>query len=214
MLGSDPLSVVLVKVDLAVIAELSGKAAETPSVWCICVITSRLIWLFVVSQYGFASQGEPVLSSDRRMLAIVVILGLSLLSLQYAILGVSAQASNVSGKVYGFDMYGNLVTLSWAKVTARGEGVESSAYTRSGAYALWLPSGTYNVTVSHQGYFPKSMMLAVSPGSSTSVDFVLDPTGIPIPEFSDGIVWLGGLAILVCLIVTRRRKSHGGRCVR
>jgi len=157
--------------------------------------------------------GELVLLPNRRILMIVLFLGLSLLWLQYAICRVSAQASTVSGKVYGFDMYGNLVALSWAKVTARGEGVESSAYTRSGAYELWLPSGTYNVTVSHQGYFPKSMMLAVSSGSSTSIDFVLDPTGIPIPEFSDGIVWLGGLAILVCLIVTRRRKSHGGRCV-
>jgi hypothetical protein len=55
----------------------------------------------------------------------------------------------------------------------------------------------------------------VSPGSSAGIDFTLEPTGVPIPEFSGGVVWLAGVAMLMCLVATgrRRRKNHDSSCV-
>jgi hypothetical protein len=149
------------------------------------------------------------------MLTIILLIGLSLLLLPHVVSEARAQGPGVTGKVYGFDMYGNLVTLSWARVAARWENLEFAAYTRSGDFELFLPPGLYNITVSCQGYFPKSMMVSVSPGSSASIDFTLEPTGVPIPEFSDGVVWLAGVAMLMCLVATsrRRRKNHGSSCV-
>ena len=89
--------------------------------------------------------------------------------------------------------------MAWAQVTADdGNSPPIVAYTTDGSYLMWLPTGTYNITaLSEPGFFPDSVAnVVVSPGSSTSIDFTLEPTGEPIPELPP---WAQPL-ILLCVI--------------
>ena len=112
---------------------------------------------------------------------------------------VGAVAGSVQGGVYWIDQYGNMRPMAWAQVTADdGNSPPIVAYTTDGSYLMWLPTGTYNITaLSEPGFFPDSVAnVVVSPGSSTSIDFTLEPTGEPIPELPP---WAQPL-ILLCVI--------------
>jgi hypothetical protein len=113
-----------------------------------------------------------------------------------------AVAGSVHGGVYWIDQYGNMRPMAWAQVTADdGMSPPTVAYTTDGAYMMWLPSGTYNVTASSDpGFYPASVAsVVVSPGSSTSVDFTLEPTGKPIPELPP---WAQPLILLCAVSIT------------
>jgi hypothetical protein len=88
--------------------------------------------------------------------------------------------------------------MAWAQVTADDGNSQLTVPTTDGSYLMWLPTGTYNITaLSEPGFLPDSVAnVVVSPGSSTSIDFTLEPTGEPIPELPP---WAQPL-ILLCVI--------------
>jgi hypothetical protein len=111
---------------------------------------------------------------------------------------VHAMNGSVSGGVYWADQYGNLHPMSWAQVTAdNGE----SASTTDGSYVLFLPPGTYTITAeAGPAYVPDSANnVVISSGSSTSIDFTLQPTGKPVPELPP---WAQPLILLSAIVVT------------
>lgn len=123
-----------------------------------------------------------------------------------------AMDGSVSGGVYWADQYGNLHPMSWAQVTADdGESPETTASTTDGSYVLFLTPGNYTVTAeAGPGYVPDSKEnVVVSPGSSTSIDFTLQPTGKPVPELPP---WAQPLillcAIVVAVVALRRYRPH------
>jgi hypothetical protein len=126
---------------------------------------------------------------------------------------VRAQGGSVEGKVYWIDQYGDAHPMAWARVTA-DDGASPSlvAYTTTdGSYMMWLPTGTYTITVlSSPGFYPESAPnIVVSSGSSTSVDFTLKPTGKPIPELlpcTQPIIILGML--MITAVAVRRHKTR------
>ena len=119
----------------------------------------------------------------------------------------------MGGAVYWIDQYGDARPMAWAQVTA-DDGASPSlvAYTTTdGSYMMWLPQGTYNITASSgPGFYPESApSVVVSPGSSTSIDFTLKPTGRPIPEL---LPWAQPIIVLATLMITavavRRHKTR------
>jgi hypothetical protein len=118
--------------------------------------------------------------------------------------------SVIRGTVYWYDQSGNLRPLSWVQVSATGEDgsptVTSS--TTDGNYMMWVAPGTYNVTAaSDPGFLPQAHEVAVTPGGVAMVDFYLQPSGKPIPEYPPSLqpVMLA-VAALVAVIMIRRRQ--------
>jgi len=125
---------------------------------------------------------------------------------------VRAEEASVYGGVYWIDQYGNMHPMAWAQVTADdGASQPIVAYTTDGSYEMWLPPGTYDITASSDpGFYPESApSIVVSPGSSTSIDFTLEPTGRPIPELPP---WSQPVIVLATLMITaiavRRHKTR------
>ena len=92
----------------------------------------------------------------------------------------------VSGFVYGYTMYDQLIPIEWAQVTASSSAFgtfKTSSYA-NGGYDFYLPTGTYNLTVDEQGFVAQSKTIAVSDGASISgFNFFLERSNVPIPEF-------------------------------
>jgi hypothetical protein len=90
--------------------------------------------------------------------------------------------SVIRGIVYGIDEYGNLRPLRSAQVTALNEHETSTvtSTTTDGAYTLWVPAGSYNVTASLQpAFIPQSKMVIVGLAEASPLDFDLESSGIP-----------------------------------
>ena len=117
----------------------------------------------------------------------------------------------ITGTVYGFDMFDELLPIAWAPVYANNGRQTFTAYTGGGGYyEMYVPQGTYNVTVVQPGYVPYSSIVAVSAGSASTINFYLEESHIPVPEFPSGmasaIAVLALAAVLVAVKRTKRRK--------
>ncbi|MBS7656035.1 carboxypeptidase regulatory-like domain-containing protein [Candidatus Bathyarchaeota archaeon] len=116
----------------------------------------------------------------------------------------------VSGYIYGFTIDNTLTPLSWASITAleNGEVIEV-AYSMNGFYEMYLPTGSFTLIVEHPGYKQRNATIIVSNGSDTSLDFVLEQSGEPIPEFNAYTLAVLSLAILTTLLILKKRKIKG-----
>ena len=117
----------------------------------------------------------------------------------------------ITGSVYGFDMYNQLQPIAWASVYANNGHYTFVAYTGGGGYyEMYVPQGLYNVTVVEPGYVSYSSAVAVSPGSTSTINFYLEQSHIPVPEFPSvtvsAVTVLALAAVLVAARRTRRRK--------
>jgi hypothetical protein len=117
----------------------------------------------------------------------------------------------ITGSVYGFDMYDELVPIAWAPVYASNARYTFTAYTGGGGYyEMFVPQGTYNVTVVQPGYVPYTSVAAVSAGSASTINFYLEESHVPVPEFPSGMVSaiavLAFAAVLVAVKRSKRRK--------
>lgn len=148
----------------------------------------------------------------RSMAAALVFLGF--VALVFTVVPSHASMSVIRGTVYWYDQYGNLRPLPWAQVIAEGEGGQVVVSTTDGTYIMWVAPGTYNVTASSDpGYLPESQMVTVSDGGSAAVDFQLEPSGKPIPEYPLAIqpVMLALAALAAAVMIRRRHRAHASR---
>jgi hypothetical protein len=115
----------------------------------------------------------------------------------------------ITGSVYGFDMYDYLEPIAWASVYASNGNNTFVAYTSgSGYYAMYVPQGFYNVTVVEPGYVTYSSVVAVSPGSASTINFYLEQSHIPVPEFPSGMVSAVAVLALVGVLIAARRSKR------
>jgi hypothetical protein len=117
--------------------------------------------------------------------------------------------SVIRGTVYWYDQFRNLRPLSWVQVTAVGDGgVTTVSSTTEGTYMMWVAPGTYNVTASSDpGFVPQAHEVTVTPGGVATVDFNLEPSGKPIPEYpSLAQPAMLVVAALAAMIILRRRR--------
>jgi hypothetical protein len=110
----------------------------------------------------------------------------------------------VWGYIYGYDWRGRLRPISWAKIETV-DGLYSTS-SMDGFYELVLPSGTFLIRVSAPGYAEQVITVAVTGGSSSSLDFYLEQSRTPIPEHP---AWaapiLMALALAAAIALMRRR---------
>ncbi len=118
----------------------------------------------------------------------------------------------IQGIVLGMNWDDATRTISWANLQI----VDNSSYqyywyTWDGWFDGYLNPGTYQVTIrewsGNQGHVPISFVLNVSPGEqSSSLNFILEESQIPIPELPDVSSVAFVLIIATCLILRRRRR--------
>jgi Carboxypeptidase regulatory-like domain len=114
----------------------------------------------------------------------------------------------ITGYVLGFDMFDQLQPIAWATVTANSGNYRLLAYSGSaGYYDMFVPAGNYNVTVVEPGYKPSSSMVSVSPGSASTINFNLEQSHVPVPEFPSGMISvIAILALATALVAVRRSR--------
>jgi hypothetical protein len=145
----------------------------------------------------------------RSMAAALIFLGF--FALAFMVVPSHASMSMIRGTVYWYDQYGNLHPLAWAQVIAEGDGGDVVVSTTDGTYMMWVAPGTYNVTASSgPGYVPESQMVTVSDGGSAAVDFQLEPSGKPIPEYPVPLqpIMLAVAALAAAIMIRRRHRAH------
>jgi len=106
-----------------------------------------------------------------------------------------------------FNMFGELYPLSWAEVKASGP-VTAVTYTLDGDFDLWLPAGSYAITVDmppYHVYSPETLTIVVTSASESALATNLKETAIPIPEFPL-VYTLTITAALPILALIRRLK--------
>jgi len=119
----------------------------------------------------------------------------------------------IRGNVYGFNMWDELVPIEWATVTAANSRYSFVAYTGGGGtYEMFVPMGVYNVTVAPPGYKAYSISVTVGDGSSSSINFYLEQSGVPVPEFQPAafsiVLFVALASVLLAKRTTTRRHRH------
>jgi hypothetical protein len=104
--------------------------------------------------------------------------------------------SHVYGRVTGYNMFGELIPLSWATVSAYGPLLVTTS-SLDGFYEMWLENGTYQVAAMLLGYGAQVTEIRASVASETCVNFVLRRLGASIPELpATGLTLLAVLTIV------------------
>jgi hypothetical protein len=113
----------------------------------------------------------------------------------------------LSGNIGAFTWSDELRPVSWASVTASGAGGTFVSYSWDGYYDMYLPAGSYELTVAESpGHVSQSAPITVSTGQQvTGFSFYLQRSNIPIPEFGEVMVLVAALGALIC-VVKRIRK--------
>jgi len=125
----------------------------------------------------------------------------------------------ITGQVLGYDTsnfnnVNQVQPIVWANVTATNGQYKFQTSTGSGGYyQMYVLAGIYNVTASERGYTPHSISVAVSDGSSSTINFNLYecPTCTygAVPEFPAGTAsTIALVAITVALAVVKLRKRR------
>jgi len=119
----------------------------------------------------------------------------------------------IMGTILGFNMWDQLEPVAWAAIYANNGQRIFTAYSSSGGfYEMFVPTGFYNVTVIQPGYRMNSNTVAVSDGSTSTINFTLELSHVPVPEFQPNlslvvmVVTLGAAALVFRRRSAKRRK--------
>jgi hypothetical protein len=150
----------------------------------------------------------------RCIIAASVIVALILLSVKFAAAQTQPFQSSgtgggmIMGTVLGFNMYYQLIPIAWAAVYANNGLHTFIAYSSTGGfYEMFVPTGLYNVTVIQPGYKAYSNVVAVSDGSSSTINFTLEQSHVPVPEFQPNVTLIVMVLTLAGALVIRRRST-------
>jgi len=115
--------------------------------------------------------------------------------------------------VLGFTYLNYVEPIEWANVTAsNGQMIfQGATGTNTCGYELYLPPGTYNVTVSEPGYLQSSQSVAVSNGSSSVITMYLYQSKVPVPEFQPQLISAVLMLALAGVLVAKRRAKRALR---
>jgi len=114
-----------------------------------------------------------------------------------------------------FNMFGQVYPLSWAEVKLSGP-VAAVTYTLDGDFDLWLPEGTYTITVDmppYHVYSPETATITVTSASESEFAMNLRETAIPIPEFPMVYTLAATVALPIFILIrslkVARRRGRG-----
>jgi len=115
----------------------------------------------------------------------------------------------ISGTALAFTWVNDFRPLSWATVSVTGaNGAVWNYYTYDGAYGMYLPGGSYSLTISSPSIASQTLTVAVTGGeSSTAGNVYMQQSNIPVPEFSViSIIVFSALGASAYLL--RRKSAH------
>ena len=114
----------------------------------------------------------------------------------------------ISGTALAFTWANDFRPLSWATVSVAGaSGSTWNYYTYDGEYQMYLPEGTYSLTISSPGIASQTLTIAVTGGESgTAANVYMQQTNVPVPEFT-GISIVAFLALATSFYILRRRGT-------
>jgi len=118
--------------------------------------------------------------------------------------------SHVYGQVTGYNMFGDVIPISWATVGAYGP-ILMATSSLDGFYEMWLENGTYMLAVSLTGYETQATEVHTSMGSETTINFVLKPYGASIPELPAAQLTL--LAVLIIAYTLLHGRNSLGKSI-
>jgi len=120
------------------------------------------------------------------------------------------QRGLLSGNIGAFTWSDELRPVSWASITASGAGGTFVSYSWDGYYDMYLPAGTYELTVAESpGHVSQSTPITVSTGQQvTGFSFYLQRSNIPIPEFGAVIALVAALGASLYILRRTRRKGN------
>jgi aspartate/methionine/tyrosine aminotransferase len=84
--------------------------------------------------------------------------------------------------------------------------VFSAASDANGAYELFIPVGNYNVTVAEPGYVSYSTGIVVSGGSASVINFYLEESHVPVPEFRSELLSVVLALSLIAILLPKKSK--------
>jgi len=121
----------------------------------------------------------------------------------------------VQGTVYAYTHCGDWRAASWVTILAlAADGKEYRWYSFDGAYEMWITPGTYTLHViewsptKQEGHKVQTFAgFAVSEGSQLAMNFYLEQSGVPIPEFPVATIVLASALAASLFILRRRRKQ-------
>jgi len=124
--------------------------------------------------------------------------------------GIRPVGGMLSGKVYGYNMYDEAIPLMWARVSAYENGslIESVTTGDNGTYVMFLPAARLNVTVQHPGFKTQAKLVAVSEGGLAQLNFYLERSETPIPEFEAYFLPFVAASLLIFTVVLTKRKRR------
>ncbi len=107
------------------------------------------------------------------------------------------------GQITGYVIGVNGYPVDWALVNATdGQHFYTAFSGMSGGYLMWVPVGSYNVSVHVAGFWANSATANVTNYSTVRLDFHLMTAPMPVPEFEltmAPVVLLLSLALAVML---------------
>jgi hypothetical protein len=115
----------------------------------------------------------------------------------------------ISGTALAFTWANDFRPLSWATVSVTGaSGATWNYYTYDGQYGMYLPGGSYSLTIASPGIASQTMSIAVTGGEvGTANNVYMQQSNIPVPEFSNvAIIAFAALAASLYVLQRRRRK--------
>jgi len=115
----------------------------------------------------------------------------------------------VSGTALAFTWANDFRPLSWAVVSVTGaSGSTWNYYTYDGEYQMYLPGGSYAMTISNPGIASQTLSISVTGGEfSTAGNVYMQQSNIPVPEFSSlAVVAFSALAASLYVLQRRRRN--------
>lgn len=114
----------------------------------------------------------------------------------------------ISGTALAFTWVNDFRPLSWATIAVTGApgGATWNYYTYDGQYEMFLPGGSYQLTISSPGIASQTLSVAITGGEfGTAGNMYLQQNNVPVPEFN-GVVILVFSALAAALYVLRRRR--------
>jgi hypothetical protein len=146
----------------------------------------------------------PILAAS--LVIALVLVGNGLVAAQSPMQYYGGPGGEITGIVIGVDK----IPVDWALVYAKSAEHTFQTFSgMSGVYQMRVPVGIYNVTVNVPGFRANSASVNVTLNSSTTVNFHLERSDVPVPEFqSDMALVVIVLTFAVALIFRRHTSNH------
>lgn len=171
--------------------------------------------LLLISVDTFFKQAKQILEYKVSVLRISIIIAL-ILAFSFSVLALSTDetlavggAAAIGGKVYTRNHMGDYRETGWANITAAGEhGRFEGEFNMGGNYYMFVPPGNYLVTAQMPGYIDQAYEVTVSEGGSVSLNFYMEQSGVPIPEFHEyATMLMTAVSLLLVIFVMRKRNT-------